>query len=138
MKRRHVIRLIGLAAAWPFAINADSRNVARVGVLWHAASADAEGIYFRTLRKAFSDLGYTEGKNIEFEDRFPAEEPERFSILAEELVKSKPDVIIAVTALGGKELQRLTGTIPIVFVIAADPVGAGFVDGLARPGRSSR
>lgn len=77
-----------------------------------------------------------EGQNIELNDRFPAEQPDRFVKLAQELVESKPDVIVASTALAGKELQRSTSTIPIVFVIVADPVAVGFVDGLARPGHN--
>jgi putative tryptophan/tyrosine transport system substrate-binding protein len=77
-----------------------------------------------------------EGQNIKLEERFPAERPDQFAALAQELIDSKPDVLVAVTALGGKELQRRTNAIPIVFVIVADPIAAGFVDGLARPGRN--
>jgi putative ABC transport system substrate-binding protein len=65
---------------------------------------------------------------------FPAENPERFRILARELVDAKLDAIIAVTPLGAVELKKLTSTIPIVFVLAGDPVGFGFVESLARPG----
>jgi putative tryptophan/tyrosine transport system substrate-binding protein len=105
-----------------------------VGVLWHAASAEEEEVYLSVLRKAFRDLGYIEGKNIQLEHRFPAENPNRFRTLARELVDSKVDAVIAVTTLGAVELKKLTSTIPIVFAIVADPVGFGLVQSLARPG----
>ena len=126
MKRREFITLIGgAAAAWPLAARAQQSpsKVPVVGVLWHAGSAEEEEVYLSVLVKAFNDLGYVEGKNIHLDHRFPAENPERFQILARELVNAKSDVIIAVTALGAVDLKKLTDTIPIVFVLAADPVG---------------
>jgi putative ABC transport system substrate-binding protein len=88
----------------------------------------------RVLVKAFNDLGYVEGKNIHLDHRFPAENPDRFRTLAQELVDEKPDVIIAVTVLGAVELKKVTDTIPVVFVLVADPVGFGFVKSLGQPG----
>src|SRR5262245_27532410 len=136
MKRRQFITLIGgAAAAWPFAAHAQqSKNIPTVGVLWHAGSAEEEDIYLSVLVKAFHDLGYDEGKNIHFDHRFPAETPDRFRTLAQELVDEKPDAIIAVTVLGAVELKKLTDTIPIVFVVVQDPIGPGLVQSLARPG----
>ena len=87
--------------------------------------------------KAFNDLGYVEGKNIHLEHRFPAENPERFRILARELVDAKPDVIIAVNGLGAVEVKRVTNTIPIVFVLVQDPVREGLVESLAHPGANA-
>jgi putative tryptophan/tyrosine transport system substrate-binding protein len=84
--------------------------------------------------KAFHDRGYIEGKNIHLDHRFPAENPQRFQILAQELVDEKPDVIIAVTVLGAVDLKKLTDSIPIVFALVADPVAFGLVESLARPG----
>jgi hypothetical protein len=78
-------------------------------------------------------IGYVEGK-IHLDHRFPAENPERFRVLARELVDLKPDVIIAVTNLGLIEVKRATSTIPIVFVLGHDPVRDGFVESLAHPG----
>jgi len=137
MKRRQFIKLSSAAAAaWPFAVRAQqsSNKIPVVGVLWHAGSAEEEDAYFRTLVKAFNDLGYVEGKNIHLDHRFPAENPERFRILARELVDAKPDAIIAVTNLDMVEVKRATSTIPIVFVLAQDTVGQGVVESLARPG----
>ena len=100
-------------------------------MLWHAGSADEEREYLPVLTNAFSSLGYIEGKNIKFEHRFPAERPDR---LATELIESKVDVIVAVTANGAKEIKQAKSAIPTVFVIVADPVGSGFVESLAHPG----
>jgi putative ABC transport system substrate-binding protein len=136
MKRRQFIKLIGgAAAAWPLATRAQqsSNKIPVVGVLWHAGSAEEEDVYLSVLVKAFNDLGYVEGENIRLDHRFPAENPDRFRTLARELVDEKPDVIIDVLVLGAVELKKLTDTIPIVFVIVADPVGYGLVKSLARP-----
>ena len=100
-------------------------------MLWHAGSADEEREYLPVLTNAFSSLGYIEGKNIKFEHRFPAERPDR---LATELIESKVDVIVAVTANGAKEIKQAKSAIPTVFVIVADPVGSGFLESLAHPG----
>ena len=136
MRRREFIRVFGSAVvAWPLAAGAQqSKNIPTVGVLWHAGSAEEEDVYLSVLVKAFNDLGYFEGKNIHLDHRFPAENPERFRVLARELVDERPDGIIAVTALGAVELKKVTDTIPIVFVIIADPIGFGLVESLAHPG----
>jgi putative tryptophan/tyrosine transport system substrate-binding protein len=137
MERRKFIAIATAGAAWPLMVRAQqnaSARIAKVGVLWHAGNADQEKIYLDVLTKAFSDLGYVEGRNIEFFHRFPAEDPERFRMFARELVEDKVDAIVAVTALGAKETRRATSTIPIVFVIVSDPVGSGLVESLARPG----
>ncbi len=106
----------------------------RVGVLWHAANAKQEEEYLGALTKAFHELGYFEGKNIELDHRFPAEQPDRFRTLAQELAESKVDVIVAVTGFGAKEAKRATNAIPIVVVADPDPVGNGLAESLARPG----
>jgi putative tryptophan/tyrosine transport system substrate-binding protein len=137
MRRRQFIKLIaGGAAAWPLAASAQqsSNKIPVVGVLWHASSAEEEDVYLSVLVKAFNDLGYVEGKNIHLEQRFPAENPERFRTLAQELVDEKPDAIIAVTTLGLVEVKRATSTIPIVFVLGRDPVRDGFIESLGHPG----
>jgi putative ABC transport system substrate-binding protein len=139
MLRRNFIALAGSAIAYPLAGRAQpraqpSRKIPRIGVLWHAANAEEEDVYLRILSRALSDLGYVEGKSIELEHRFPAEQPERFQSLAVELAESKVDVIIAVTSLGAAMAGKATRTIPVVFVVVADPVGQGLIESLARPG----
>jgi putative ABC transport system substrate-binding protein len=136
VRRRDFIKVVaGSAAAWPRVARAQRNNkLPIVGVLWHAASAEDEEVYLSVLRKAFNDLGYIEGKNIELEHRFPAEQPDRFRTFARELVENKVDAIIAVSALGAVEAKQATSTIPIVFVIVSDPVGFRLVESLARPG----
>jgi putative ABC transport system substrate-binding protein len=115
--------------------NAQSgRRIARIGVLWHAGSADEEREYLTVLVKAFSDLGYAEGKNVEFLHRFPAEHLDRYPILARELVEGNVDVAIAVTVNGAVALKQMTSTIPVVFVLVPDPIGFGLIANLAHPG----
>jgi putative ABC transport system substrate-binding protein len=135
MLRRNLVVLVGAAIFYPLVSKAQqSRKIPRVGILWHAANAEEEDVYLRILMKAFADLGYLEGKNIELEHRFPAEQPERFELLARELSESKVDVIIAVTGLGAAMTKKATRTIPVVFVLTPDPIGAGLIESLARPG----
>ena len=89
MRRRDFISLIGsTAVAWPLAARAQqsTNKIPLVGVLWHAGIAEEEDVYLSVLVKAFNDLGYVEGKNIHLDQRFPAEKPERFRALAQELV----------------------------------------------------
>src|ERR1700739_1081173 len=127
MRRRTFVSILAGAAAAPRLLARAPQGKKRptVGVLWHPGSADEEDVYLSVLVKAFHDLGYVEGRNIHFDHRFPAENPERFRTLARELVDEKPDVIIDVLVLGAVELKKLTDTIPIVFVIVADPVAYG-------------
>jgi len=136
MQRREIITLLGgVALVWPItALAQQIKKVPRVGVLWHAGSAEEEEVYLSALRKGFRDLGYVEGKNLELENRFPAEQPERFRELALELVESKVDVIVAVAGIGGIEAKKATSTIPIVIATDPDPVGNGLVQSLAHPG----
>jgi putative ABC transport system substrate-binding protein len=138
MQRRELITLLGGAAvAWPLAARGQQSVRAkfpRIGVLWHAGSAEEEEVYLTVVRKAFNDLGYIENRNIELVHRFPAEKPERFRAWAQELAESKVDAIIAVTALGALEAKRSTTTIPVVFVVVPDPVAIGLAESLARPG----
>jgi putative tryptophan/tyrosine transport system substrate-binding protein len=136
MRRREFVTLLtGVAVGWSFCVHAQQpRKVPRVGVLWHAASAEEESVYLNVVTKAFADLGYVEGKTIHLEHRFPAEQPERFRAFAQEFAESKVDVILAVTDGSAKAAKQATSTIPIVFVGTVDPVGSGLVDNLAHPG----
>jgi putative ABC transport system substrate-binding protein len=113
-----------------------ARKVPRIGVLWHAGSAEEERIPLGALVQGFRKLGYVEGRNIAFEHRFPNEQPERFVALAHELARINVDVFIAVTRQAALAAQSATQTIPIVFMVVPDPVGSKLVESLSRPGRN--
>jgi putative ABC transport system substrate-binding protein len=137
MRRRTFCYLLaGAAAARALPAHAQQslNKIPLVGVLWHAGSADEEDVYLSVLVKAFNDLGYVGGKNIRLDQRFPAEKPERFQELGQELVAAHPAVLIAITSFGAVTLKKLTSSIPIVFVFVPDPLGFGLVNSLARPG----
>ena len=93
-----------------------------------------EVIYLGALREGLRDFGYAEGKNISLEMRFPAEQYERFFILAAELVQLKPDVLVSAAGTAAIACHRATTTIPLVFVNVPDPVGRRLVASLSRPG----
>jgi putative tryptophan/tyrosine transport system substrate-binding protein len=130
MKRREFIGLIvGTAGAWPLSAHAQSKTY-RVGLLTLDRGEDASQ-YTGPLR----DLGYVEGKNLNFEHRSAGGDPARLAAMAEELVKAKPDVLVAGWGtLAPRALKTATATIPIVFATVGDPIGAGLVQTLARPG----
>jgi putative ABC transport system substrate-binding protein len=137
MRRRTFCYLLaGAAAARALPAHAQQslNKIPLVGVLWHAGSAEEEDVYLSVLVKAFNDLGYVGGKNIRLDQRFPAEKPERFQELGQELVAAHPAVLIAITSFGAVTLKKLTSSIPIVFVFVPDPLGFGLVNSLARPG----
>ncbi len=138
MKRREFIALLGGAAvAWPLQGRAQqSRKLPRIGVLWHAGNEVEEAKYLAALRQGFNDLGYVEGKTYVLENRFAAEKYERFNSLAAELVAAKVDVLVAITPEAALAAQHATATIPVVFAVVGNPVGAKLVDSLARPGRN--
>jgi putative tryptophan/tyrosine transport system substrate-binding protein len=132
MKRREFIVYCAAAgASWPLA--AQRRNK-RVGILWHAGSAQEEMPYFDALHKALRELGYIDGNTIVLEDRFPNEKPELFAALADELLALPVDVLVTVTLPATLVAQTATKTIPIVFILVPDPVGSKLVDTFARPG----
>ncbi len=138
MKRREFIALIGGAAGCavlrPGLVRTETvRQKPRVGMLWHAGSAEEESVYLAAFRQGLSDVGYVEGQNIIVQHRFPAEKPERFQSMAKELADLKLDVLIAAGQPPALALQRATTSTPIVFVAAYDPLGVGLVTSLARP-----
>jgi putative ABC transport system substrate-binding protein len=137
MNRRAFITLLSSAAAWPLAARAQqpSERQRRIGVLTNVGASDSEGhardaAFVQGLQK----LGWTEGVNLQIERRFTGGEAELGIKYAQELVALAPDVILTTGSAGLVPLLRVTRTIPIVFTIVPDPVGAGFVDSLARPG----
>jgi putative ABC transport system substrate-binding protein len=137
MRRRQFIRLIGgVVAGWPIAVCAQQgQRVRRIGVFEGIAEGDLEG---RTNLAAFyqvlQQLGWSVGRNVRFDERWGAGDANRIHTLAAELVGLAPDVILAVGPDSLAQLLGTTRTVPLVFVLAPDPVGAGFVDSLAQPG----
>jgi putative ABC transport system substrate-binding protein len=137
MKRREFLSLIGGAILYrPNVARGQPGRIPRVGVLWHAASAEAQGVYYTALVEGFRDLGYSNEHNIVLEHRFAGEIPERFRSLAAELIGLNVDVLMTVGPQTAPYAKSATGTIPVVFMGVPDPVGSGFVDSLARPGRN--
>src|SRR5215510_10233747 len=136
MRRREFIALVGSAAVvWPLAARAQkTARLPRIGVLWHAGSAEEEGRYFTGFIEGLRDLGYTDGSNIILEHRFPNEMPDRFRKMAAELVSMNVDVLVSVGSQTAFYAKDATTTIPIVFIFVPDPVGSKFVNSFARPG----
>ena len=137
MKRRAFITLLGGAAAtWPMAARAQQTDrVRRIGVLMSTAADDAEGqARLRAFVQGLQELGWTDGRNVRFDYRWPAGDAERIRRYAAELAALAPDVILAGAGAVIPSLLQATRTVPIVFTQTPDPVGAGFVESLARPG----
>ncbi|MGA8699518.1 MAG: ABC transporter substrate-binding protein [Xanthobacteraceae bacterium] len=137
MRRRDFITLVGgAAAAWPLAARAEVQSAAkmyRVGFLLGATGESVESL-FHALQDRLRELGYIEGRNVVFVQRYADGRMERLPDLAAELVRLRVDVIVTGTNLHVAAVRHATETIPIVMVFTADPVGAGFVASLARPG----
>jgi len=137
MKRREFITLLGGAAvAWPLAARAQQpERMRRIGVLMSVAANDPEGeARLTAFLQGLQQLGWTDGRNVRIDIRWGAGDPDRYRRYAAELVALAPDVILAASSSALEPLQQATRTAPIVFVTIADPVGAGFVNSLARPG----
>jgi putative ABC transport system substrate-binding protein len=134
LKRREFISLLGGAAAWPLAARAQQPR--RVGMLISLYSqTDREGhASIAAFLDTFQRLGWADGRNVRIEYRWGDGDPERAKTAAAELVRSAPDAIVVAGGPFLDELQRLTSTTPIVFTQVGDPVAAGFVSSLARPG----
>jgi putative ABC transport system substrate-binding protein len=136
MKRREFITLLGAAAAWPFAARAQGERMRRIG--WLAGGLAANDPESRVRNEAFlqalRDLGWTEGHNMRIDYRWGAANVDTNRKQAAELIALAPDVVLATASQSVYALQQASRTVPIVFVQVPDPVGAGFVESLARPG----
>src|SRR6516225_4983307 len=134
MKRREFITLIGgAAAAWPFAARA--QRMRRVGWLTSLAADDPvpQG-YIAALLQGLQELGWSVGRNVRIDYRWGAANAELKRRYAAELIALSPDVIVTTGDSNTASLLQASRTVPIVFVLVPDPVGAGFVASLARPG----
>jgi putative ABC transport system substrate-binding protein len=130
MTRREFLTLIGGAASWPLAAWAQQSRSFRIGYLAFVAGKDSTIIMER-----LQELGYRQGENLQFVYRSANGRPELLDSLAAELVNARPDVLISgFGTLPAKAAKAATSTIPIVFASVGDPVGAGLINSLNRPG----
>src|SRR6516165_2875805 len=136
MRRRAFISLLGGAAAWPLAARAQQpERMRRIGIVMPFAKGDSEGeARIRALKQELAKLGWTDGGNIQFDERWPADNMDLVRSHAASLVASNPDIIVASGGRIVPVLMRLTRSIPIVLPGASDPVGVGWARSLARPG----
>jgi putative tryptophan/tyrosine transport system substrate-binding protein len=137
MRRRDFIKVIaGSAAAWPLAVTAQQpERMRRIGVLMHLAADDPEGqARIGAFLQGLQEWGWAVGRNVRIEYRWAAGDAERIRKYATELVALAPDVILAAGGAVVAPLLQATSTVPVVFAQTPDPVGAGFVASLARPG----
>jgi putative ABC transport system substrate-binding protein len=137
MKRREFITLLGVAAAgWPLAARAQqAEHMRRIGVLFGATTGDPDVLArLAAFLQVLQQLGWTEGRNVRIESRWGAANADIIRKHAMELAVFAPDVILANGDSVAVQLLRATRTVPIVFVIVPDPVGAGLVKSLSRPG----
>jgi putative ABC transport system substrate-binding protein len=133
MRRRELIVLLSSTAGWPLAARAQQPvKVPRVGWIWLGRSA-GNPPEVAGFRQGLQDLGYIEGQNIIVDYRFGENRDDRMADLVAELVQLRPDVLVALRDAPVSAVRRVTVTIPVV-LMTGDPVGAGFVASLARPG----
>jgi putative ABC transport system substrate-binding protein len=137
MRRREFISLLGgVAAAWPLAARAQQgERMRRIGVLMVQAADDPEGqARLTALLRGLQELGWTDGRNVRIDTRWNAANADAIRKHVAEFVALAPDVILAAGTPIVAALQPAIRAVPVVFVLVTDPVAAGFVDGLSRPG----
>jgi putative tryptophan/tyrosine transport system substrate-binding protein len=136
VKRREFITLLGGAAAWPLAARAQRpERMRKISALTNLAADDPEALgRITAFVQGLQQLGWTDGRNVQIIARWAAGSADNFRKYAAELVALAPDVILATSTQAVLALQQATSTVPIVFVQVIDPVGAGMVASLARPG----
>jgi putative tryptophan/tyrosine transport system substrate-binding protein len=136
IKRREFMALLGGAAAWPLAARAQQREeIRRVGVLMGLEADDPDGAsQLKALKRAFQELGWVDGRNLQLEISWSGGEPDRIQASARELVTLRCEVIITRSTPATAALIKETRTIPIVFSYVGDPIGSGFVQSFSRPG----
>jgi putative ABC transport system substrate-binding protein len=138
MRRREFLTLVGGAAAWPVAVRAQRPNRTRkIGFLMGgSADPEARRRYTALFEKSLQELGWVIGRDIEIHYRWSAGDTDLTRDYAKELVGMQPDVIFAQTNTAMGALHREASAVPIVFAMVSDPVGMGYIDSLARPGRN--
>jgi len=134
-RRKFLATLGGAAVAWPLAARAQQRGMRRIGVLMTIAADDPESFArLAAFLHRLQELGWVDGRNMRMEYRWAPGGADVRRKVASELIALAPDVILANGSGAAEPLLQATRTLPIVFVLVPDPVAAGFVDSLARPG----
>jgi putative tryptophan/tyrosine transport system substrate-binding protein len=137
MRRREFITLLGGAAAWPLTARAQQagEQIPRIGMLQPLAASDADAQRrVSAFQRRLQELGWTDGRNVRIDYHWAPGDTARIRAEAAQLVGSRPDVIVGVSTPVVTALRAETNTIPILFVQVIDPVAAGFVASLGRPG----
>ena len=137
MRRRDFIKLLGgAAAAWPIMAGAQQRERMRhIGVLMHSAEDDPEGKNrVGAFLQSLQEVGWAVGRNVTIDVRWAAADVELMRRFAKELVVLQPDLILTSSTPATAAMLQATHTIPVIFVLVADPVGSGFVTSQPRPG----
>lgn len=134
--RREFIAGIVSIAAFPTAVNAQpAAATRRIGMLMIQNERDSEGqARVGIFRQSMADVGWVEGRNLQIDYRWGGGDPARAATAAAELLSLSPDLILATGTPPTAALQKATQTVPVIFVVVTDPVGAGFVESLANPG----
>jgi putative tryptophan/tyrosine transport system substrate-binding protein len=135
-RRKFLATLGGAAATWPLAARAQQpERMRRIGVLMSVAADDPEApARVGAFSQGLAELGWTIGRNVRIDYRWFAGDADTARKYAVELVALAPDVVLASGTQGMTAIQQVNRPVPVVFALVADPVGAGFVDSLARPG----
>ena len=137
MRRRQFIRLLGgAAAAWPLVARAQQRErMRRIGVLMHQGADDPEGqSRLAAFLQGLQEVGWAVGRNVTIDVRWAAADVELMKRAAKELVVLQPELLVTSSTPAAAAMLQATHTIPVVFVLVADPVGTGLIASLPRPG----
>jgi putative tryptophan/tyrosine transport system substrate-binding protein len=136
MRRRNVLGLFGCAAAWPLVARAEqSEGMRRVGILLPSSSDDLQyQDWLVAFEQTLQQSGWTNDQNVRIDVRWTTTNEAKIRQNASDLLALAPDVVLAHGISTVAPLHQLTRTVPIVFVVVAEPIAAGFVDTLARPG----